>query len=313
MAISDLDDLKKVRWARLSVLSNTLLVCLKITVGFFTGSVSILAEALHSSVDLAASVITFLSIRIAAKAPDRKHQYGHGKFENAASAIEGLLIIAGAAIIVKEAVPKLLFGEHGVERLSWGAGVMALSAIINRLVSRKLFRVAKDTASPALAADGWHLRTDVYTSAGVLAGLLLIKTTGWTFFDPVLALVVAVFILRAGWVITREAFSILVDVSLPEDEVRKIREAIGRHGGRFVEYHGLRARKSGSGRFIDLHLVMPGDILLSAAHEICTAIESDLERELPDTDVTIHPEPCDYDCAECRFQRSGSNRCGLLN
>ncbi len=302
-----------VRWARLSIVSNALLVCLKVAVGLASGSVSVLAEGLHSAVDLAASVITFLSVRIAAKAPDRKHLYGHGKFENAASVIEGLLIIAGAAVIVKEAMPKLLFGGHAVERLSWGAGVMALSAATNWLVSRKLFRVADETGSPALAADGWHLRTDVFTSAGVLGGILLIKATGMAIFDPILALVVAAFILKAGWEITKDAFSNLVDVSLPDREVGKIRDAIARHGGQFVGYHGLRARKSGPRRFIDLHLVMPGDILLSQAHEICTAIESELDKELPGTDVTIHPEPCDYDCPHCRFQRSGSNICGLLN
>ncbi|MGC2422833.1 MAG: cation diffusion facilitator family transporter [Nitrospirota bacterium] len=305
-------DSKKVRWARLSVASNSLLVCLKIAVGLATGSVSILAEGLHSAVDLAASIITALSVRIATKGPDKRHPYGHGKFENAAGAVEGALIILGAALIVNEAVPKLLHGGHEIDKLSWGVGVMALSAVINGLVSAKLFKVSKETCSPALAADGWHLRTDVYTSAGVLGGLILIKLTKNPVFDPILALLVAVFIFIAGLRITKEAFSNLVDVSPPEAEVIKVREAIGRHDGQFVEYHGLRVRKSGGKDFIDLHLVMPGDLNLSAAHEICTAIESELERELSDTDVTIHPEPCDYDCKKCRFQRTGSGLCGLL-
>jgi cation diffusion facilitator family transporter len=290
---------EKVRWAKLSVVSNSVLTILKIIVGMTTGSVSIVAEGAHSAVDLIASVITFVSVKVAGRKADKRHQYGHGKVENLAGVIEGVLIFLAAGYIIFEALPKLAHNK-GPEQLGWGVGVMALSSLINFGVSKKLFSVAKKTDSPALAADAWHLRTDVYTSAGVLFGLVLIKLTGMPIFDPILALVVACFIIKAAWDITSEGLSYMVDASLPDDEMKKVHEAIAAHGQDFVEFHELRARKSGSQRFIDLHLVVPQDMPIRMAHDICSRIEDQIEANLSNSSVLIHPEPCGkLDCKLC--------------
>ena len=295
---------ESIKWARLSIASNALLAVLKIAVGTLTGSVSVVAEGLHSTVDLVASVITFIAVRISSRQADRDHHYGHGKFENIAGLVEGLLIFAGAGVIIKEALPKLLSGE-GPVTLGWGFGVMALSSLVNYMVSAKLFRVAHSTGSPALEADAWHLRTDVYTSAGVLGGLILIKLTGKAIFDPVVALVVAVFIIKAAYEITRDGFSHMVDVSLPDGELDAVKASVLKHGGRFLEFHELRARKSGPQRFIDLHVVMPRTLSLLKAHELCDILEGEIEKVLPNSHVLIHAEPCETPCEQCTLAIKG--------
>jgi len=291
---------KSVKWARLSIASNALLVILKVTVGSLTGSVSVVAEGLHSAADLVASIITFVAVKISGRQADEDHHFGHGKYENIAGMAEGLLIFAGAGVIIHEALPKLVSGK-GPETLGLGLGVMALSSLVNYAVSAKLFSVAKETDSPALSADAWHLRTDVYTSAGVLGGLVLIKLTGMAIFDPLVALVVAAFIIKAAYEITVEGFAHMVDVTLPEHEMEKIKASILKHGEDFLEFHELRARKSGPQRFIDLHLVMPKDMSLKKSHDFCTLIESEIERELPNSHVLIHAEPCEPTCEGCKI------------
>jgi len=290
---------KKVSWARLSIISNSLLVIFKVLVGIFTGSVSIIAEGLHSGVDLMASLITFFSVKVANRPADVRHPYGHGKVENMAGTIEGLLIFLGAALIIKEAVPKFWEPELP-ESLGWGIGVMAVSAVINFFISQTLLKVAKETDSPALEADGWHLRTDVYTSLGVLLGLALIKITGISYFDPILALIVAGMILKAAYEITFEGFANMVDTALPETEITVIKNSITQYGEKFLEFHKLRARKSGSERFIDLHLVVPEKLSVKEVHDLCNKIERDIEEKLPNSHVLIHAEPCQKDLNECK-------------
>ncbi|NYE56380.1 cation diffusion facilitator family transporter [Carboxydothermus ferrireducens] len=289
---------KKVSWARLSIISNTLLVLFKIVVGFFTGSVSIIAEGLHSGVDLLASIITFFSVKVASRPADVRHPYGHGKVENIAGTIEGLLIFLGAVLIIKEALPKFWHPEMP-ESLGWGMGVMAVSSLVNFFISQTLLKIAKETDSPALEADGWHLRTDVYTSAGVLLGLLLIKLTGITYFDPILALIVAGMILKAAYEITFEGFANMVDTALPEKEIALIKDSIANYGEKFLEFHKLRARKSGSERFIDLHLVVPEKLSVKEVHDLCNKIERDIEEKLPNSHVLIHAEPCQKEQRQC--------------
>jgi len=295
---------EKESWARLSIVSNSVLVVLKIIVGILTGSVSIVAEGLHSGVDLAASVITFFGVRISGRKADKDHHFGHGKFENVAGVAEGILIFVGAGIIIYEALPKLFKGE-GPETLGWGLGVMALSSLVNFFVSQKLFKIAKKTGSPALAADAWHLRTDVYTSLGVFGGLALIKITGKAIFDPIIALCVAMIILKAAYDITMEGIAHMVDVSLPDDELATIHGALARQGEHYLEFHDLRARKSGSQRFIDLHLVVPREHPIHRIHDLCNALETEIEKDLPHSHVLIHPEPCDAGCKTCAIAKRG--------
>jgi len=193
--------------ARLSILSNTALVIMKLTVGFAIGSVSIISEAIHSAIDLVAAVIAFISVKKSSEPPDREHTFGHGKFEDFSGLIEAVLIFIAAILIIREAALKLMGeGEElNMGMLIAGIVVMFISATANWYVSGRLMKAAKATESIALEADAWHLRTDVYTSLGIFAGLVLIRLTGWKFLDPLFAIAVAVFIMKAAYDLTRRA------------------------------------------------------------------------------------------------------------
>ena len=221
----DFIDKRKSSVALLSVTSNTALVLLKLTVGIVIGSVSVISEAIHSGVDLLAAVIALFAVRTSGKPADTEHPFGHGKVENISGTVEALLIFLAAGWIIFEAVKKLRNPEP-LEDVSWGVAVMTVSSAANILVSRSLFKVGKETDSVALQADAWHLRTDVYTSAGVMAGLaiiwigkLVLPGTDLDWVDPVAAIGVALLIIKAAYKLTVESSRDLLDVSLPKDEV----------------------------------------------------------------------------------------------
>ncbi|ADI01546.1 cation diffusion facilitator family transporter [Syntrophothermus lipocalidus] len=281
---------KRVKAALVSVISNTFLVTAKLVVGFLIGSVSVISEGIHSANDLLASFIALFAVKSASKPPDEKHNFGHGKIENISGTIEGLLIFIAACLIIKEAIEKILHGGEPLA-LGWGIGVMGLSALVNLLVSSYLMRVAKATHSIALEADAIHLRTDVYTSAGVFAGLLLIHFTGWTMLDPIAAILVAMLIIRAAFELTSKAFVPLIDTALSEDEVSEIKAIIENYSDKFVEYHDLRTRRSGREKHIDFHLVAHSDSSIQEVHDLCDSIEDHIMREIPHSHVLIHCEP----------------------
>ena len=247
---------EKEKVARLSVASNTLLVLLKLAVGIAIGSVAIIAEAIHSGIDLVAALIAFLAVRASAQPPDADHAFGHGSYEDLSGLIEGALILVAAALIIWEAVGKLLAGGEPFEpvQLAAGVAVMAVSVAVNWYVSGRLMRVGKATESIALESDAWHLRTDVYTSLGVLAGLVALLLTGIVALDALIAIAVAFVILKAGYDLMRRASGNLVDQRLPDGEEATIRGIIDSHGDNIAEFHGLRTRRSGPDRFVDLHL-----------------------------------------------------------
>ena len=280
----------KVRAAGLSIVSNSLLIILKLIAGVFSGSVSIISEAIHSGMDLLASFIAFFSVRISSLPPDKKHPYGHGKFENVSGVVEAILIFIAAFWIIWEAASRLV-EEKPVDNIGLGAAVMLVSGIVNFFVSRRLYKVAKKTDSVALEADALHLKTDVYTSLGVGIGLLLITLTGYHFLDPVVAIMVALFILRESWILLRKAYSPLLDTGLPEHEVRQIERIISSHLNNDSSFHQLRTRKSGNFRQVDMHLEVPGNTSVKNSHELCDAIEEDIRKNFPDTEVNIHIEP----------------------
>jgi cation diffusion facilitator family transporter len=288
----------KVKIARLSVLSNTVLIILKLIVGIFTGSVSILSEAIHSTMDLVAAIIAFFSVRISDKPADAHHPYGHGKIENISGVIEALLIFGASVWIIVEAVKKIINPEH-IESLGVGFIVMFASAGINFIVSKKLYKVAKEEDSIALEADALHLKADVYTSLGVGFGLLLIWVTKLSFLDPVVAIIVAIFILKEAYHLLKTAFNPLLDVSLSEEEISIINSTISKHSSVYCDFHDLKTRKSGSTKYIDLHLVFPEDMSIKDAHDICDLIEDELEHSLKNTDVMIHLESCTHKCTSC--------------
>jgi cation diffusion facilitator family transporter len=279
---------RKVRIARLSVFSNILLIVIKLFVGFLSGSVSIISEAIHSSMDLIAAIITFFSVRISDYPPDPGHPYGHGKIENVSGVAEALLILIAAGWIILEAVKKL-FGESvEIESVWLGTTVMLISAAVNLIVSRRLYKVARETHSVALEADALHLKTDIYTSVGVAGGLFLIILTGIKWFDPVIAILVAVFIIRESFILMKKAFRPLIDSAWSDDEIQELE---GRLTGMNVNYHDLRTRKAGNYRFIDIHVGIPEDHSVGDAHQYCDMIEDELKRTYENLTITIHVEP----------------------
>ena len=274
--------------ARLSVLSNTLLIVMKLIVGIISGSVSIISEAIHSSMDLLAAVIAFFAVRVSDVPPDQGHPYGHGKVENISGVIEAILIFIAALLIIVKAIKKF-FGEPiELESIWLGALVMFVSAVVNTIVSRRLYKVARETNSVALEADALHLKTDVYTSIGVAAGLSLIMLTGIKWFDPVIAILVALFIIRESFILLKKAFFPLLDSSWRDEEVKELENKLIKMN---VNYHDLRTRVAGNYRFIDVHVEIPENESVGNAHNYCDRIEDELKSTYSNLTVTIHVEP----------------------
>lgn len=277
--------------AALSIASNATLIALKLAAGAITGSIAIITEAIHSLIDLVASVIAFISVRKADEPADEEHPYGHEKVENLAANIEGILILVGAAVIVYEATHRLVAGSS-IESLGVGIAVMGLSVIANLVVSTVLYRQAKVHESPALEGDAAHLRTDALTSAGVLVGLALVQITGIDAFDSITALIVAGAIVWAGLSIIRRSSGVLVDEVLPDAEMDRIEAAIA--AARTPEvagYHKLRARRAGRRRHIDFHVQYRSGTSLERAHELAHEMRDSIEAEIPQAEVLIHAEP----------------------
>jgi cation diffusion facilitator family transporter len=281
----------KTRVAAVSIVSNSVLIVLKVVAGIATGSIAILTEAAHSAIDLVASVVAYFSVRKADEPADESHMYGHAKVENMAAAIEGMLILAGAAVIIYESARRLAEGAE-VHALGIGIAVVALSVVTNVAVSSYLYAQARRTDSPALEGDAAHLRTDAMTSAGVLAGLVLVETTGIVELDAVTALVVAGAIVYSGLRILDRSSRVLVDEALPEPELRAIREAIDEHEAPEVSgFHKLRARRAGSRRYIDLHVQFAPGTTLERAHAISHELQQEIGGRIRGADVLIHLEP----------------------
>lgn len=293
--MENVDSKLKERTARLSVISNTTLVILKLVVGFYTGAVSIISEAAHSAVDLLAAIIAFYAVRKADKPPDQNHPYGHGKVENLSGAIEAVLIIVAAIWIVYEAGHKIN-GSYVPEFLEYGIAVMLISIVVNYFVSKELYQVALKTGSHALEADALHLRADIWTSSGVLFGLVAIKITGLAWIDPLIAILVAGVVFKAGYSMTKKSLYELTDISLPANEEQIIIEIIKGHND-VISFHQLRSRRSGSRRLVDMHLVLYKDMHLNKAHTVCDQIEAAIKANLECCDVVIHIEPCDHEDA----------------
>lgn len=290
----------KTKAAGISIFSNTFLIISKFLVGLFTNSVSVISEAVHSLMDLLAAVIAFFSVKKSAAPPDEDHQYGHGKYEEISGFAEGVLILIAAGYIIYESVEKLLSGKIDYINSALGIVVMTLSVIINIFVSRNLFKVARETDSIALLADAEHLRTDVLTSAGVLAGLVLIKITGLKILDPIVAILVAFLIIKAGLGLCISSMKNLLDSSLPEEYIKTIQNVLTKYtADEIITYSNLKTRKSGAEKLIEFTLIMPKDMHLEDSHRLCDLIEADLKENISNVLITIHTEPCDSECVAC--------------
>jgi cation diffusion facilitator family transporter len=283
----------RTRPAALSIVSNSCLILLKLVAGAVTGSVAIIAEAIHSAIDLLASIVAYFSVRHAEVPADESHRYGHEKFENVAAGVEGMLILVGSGIIVYTSVRHLVQG-HESEALGFGIAVVALGTVVNFVISTYLFRRAAETDSPALEGDAAHLRTDAFTSLGVLVGLCLVQWTGETWIDPVVALLIAVAIVVTGLRVTARAWRVLVDEALPQNELETIRSCIEEFAGQGVMgYHDLRTRRAGARRYVDLHVQFSPGTTLEGAHETAHALQDLIRQRLRGADVLIHLEPAD--------------------
>ena len=299
--MSHAENTEKVRAASVSVLSNTLLVAGKLSVGLLIGSVSVISEAIHSAVDLVAAVIAWFAVRISGQPADKEHPYGHGKYENLSGAIEALLIFVAAIWIIVEAVDKLRHGG-GVHAPGWGVAVMGISALANFLVSANLMRVGRKTDSLALIADAMHLRTDVWTSIGVLTGLVVIWIGKFAFphldlswVDPVSAIAVALLIVHAAWELTMQATHGLLDTSLPQEDIDEIRRtALAR--GDIRSLHDLKTRKAGPDRIIDAHVAVDYSLNVLEGHDKGKSFKGELLGRWPRSWVNIHVDPCDGSC-----------------
>jgi cation diffusion facilitator family transporter len=297
-------DEKKARAASLSVISNSSLVVLKLAAGISIGSVSVLSEAIHSGVDLLAAAIAWFAVKTSSKPADGDHPFGHGKVENISGTVEALLIFLAAGWIVLEAVNKLRSPE-AIEGAGWGVAIMAFSSGVNILVSNRLFAVGHETDSVALQADAWHLRTDVYTSAGVMVGMGIIwigsilapsRELGW--IDPVAAIAVALLIFKAAFKLTLDSARDLLDASLPPEEDASIRRHIAAFSPTVRGFHKLCTRKSGGDRFVEFHVRVDAAMSVDESHRISDMIAQTIKEQYPGTKVTIHIEPCNCALAD---------------
>lgn len=286
---------RKVKYAVLSIVSNTVLIIFKVIAGILSGSVSIISEAIHSGMDLGASIIAFFSVKKSSQPADKEHPYGHGKIENISGLAEGLLIFVAAALIIIEAVKKL-FEPVEIEQALVAMAVMFTSALVNLIVSKKLYKVAREEESMALEADALHLKTDVYTSLGVGVGILLIKLTGLAILDPIVAILVAALIIKEAWKLCKTAFDFLLDSRLSDEEEAEIEKIIGEHSHQFRDYHKLKTRKSGNVKHIDFHITIDPNQTVEEAHHIIGCLKKAMGERFKNTRVTIHIDPYQNEC-----------------
>lgn len=273
-----------------SILIALAVMGLKTAAWMMTGSVALLSDALESLVNIGGAVMAWFAVRYAQRPPDAGHPYGHHKAEYFSAVAEGIMILIAALVIVHEAVNALTRPEMA----DWspaGLLVNALAMVVNLAWARVLLRAGGKLRSPALSAGGRHLMSDVWTSAGVLAGLLLALASGWAILDPLLALLVAVNILREGWRVIASSVNGLMDMAAPEGERARIEEIIHRSANGAMQAHGLKTRRAGRALFVEFHMVVDGAMSVQAAHDICDRVEAALKDALPDADVVIHVEP----------------------
>jgi cation diffusion facilitator family transporter len=276
------------------------LIIFKVVVGWLTGSISILAQAADSLLDLFAGIITFSAIRIAAKPADAEHPYGHGKAEDIAGIVQGILIFIAGGLIIYSAIDRIIKGSSfKIELAEAGIAVMTVSIVVSIFLSRHLLRVSRRTGSVALEANARNIATDVYSASAVLVGLAIVRFTGLNIIDSVIAIGVAIYILKIALDTIRKPVAGLLDEKLPPSQQAVIEDSLRKYSCEVSGYHALRTRRAGSQSHIDLHLVMAGDISLEQAHQICDQIEGEIQSVLHEASVIIHAEPCDNECEQC--------------
>lgn len=285
------------RYAVYSILASVLTLGLKFGAWALTDSVGLFSDATESLVNLTAAVLALTAITVALRPADTGHAYGHGKAEYFSSGIEGVLIIVAAIGIGYAAIGRFL-SPLPLSNLGPGLLLALLSSAINFATAKVMLQAAKRFDSITLEADARHLLTDVWTSVGLVAGLaVLIVAPEWKILDPIIALVMAVNIVFTGVSLLKRSVGGLMDDALPDDEIAVIVKAIQSYCGDICSFHGLRTRKSGPKRFIDFHLLVPGDTSVADAHELCELIENLIHDKLAQAAVTIHVEPLESEAS----------------
>ena len=276
--------------AGLSITSNAIIILLKIVAGIISGSISIISEAIHSFSDFLASVLTFFAVSRSSEPADKDHPFGHGKYEDMSGFIEGGLIILAGLYIIYESAKKLIWGYKLEFDSLLGIYVMAFAVIANFIVSSYLFYIAKKSDSVSLYADAEHLRTDIFSSLGVLIGLILIKITGIVILDPIIAIIIAIIIIKAGYSISKETLNNLLDGSLPEEDMKKI-ESILDNNISIKGYKDLKTRKVGQCKDIEITIFFEPNLTIAQCHKICDEIEEEIAKSFTNITIIIHPEP----------------------
>lgn len=276
--------------ALLAILANCLLIAVKLWIAGISGSVSILSEAVHSGMDLLASVITFFSIRLSAQPANESYPFGYGKIENISALLEGLLLFAAALTIFTEAIPKIIYPEK-TSATYLVIGVMSVAAVINYFIALYLYKVATTEDSMALAADAAHLRTDAYAAFGVSVGIGLMQITGFYIIDPLIAILVATLIVKTAYKLSQNALAQLLDAGIPPDEHLKINEVLERFQNKIINYHEIKTRKAGKSTFINLHITIDKNLTVQDSHTLEELIESELGLAIRNAVVSIHVDP----------------------
>ena len=282
---------KKESAALVSVTSNCFLILIKVVAGFISGSISIISEAVHSLSDLCASFIAFVSVKKSKLPPDVDHQFGHQKYEDLAGLIEGLLIIFAGVYIIYEACSKIIFHKIDSIDVNLGILVMFISSVVNIFVSAYLMKIGKKTKSIAIMADAKHLHTDILTSGGIFLSLIAIKFTNLWILDPIIALLVSVFIIEMGFKTAKNSSLNLLDTSLNKSDLKIIENIINSYNNEFIELKTMRTRKNGLTKMIELTLLMNDNCTIHQSHIVCDELETLIAKKLGNTDVLIHVEP----------------------
>ena len=278
------------RYAWLSIAAALATILLKGWAWWLTGSVGLLSDALESFVNLAGAMMALAMLSLAALPADDNHAHGHGKAEYFSSAFEGFLILLAAVGIAYAAIGRLL-NPQPLEAVGIGLAVSVAASIINLVTSRILMGVGRKYKSITLEADAHHLLTDVWTSVGVIAGVALVWVSGWLWLDPVIALLVALNIVWTGWQLLQRSTAGLMDVSIPEEEIRAIASVLDRYRQQGLEFHALRTRQAGTRAFISFHVLVPGAWSVQEGHDWSERIEADIREVVSHAHITTHLEP----------------------
>ena len=277
------------------------LIILKVVVSIITHSISITAQAADSFLDIFSIAITLIALSMSVAPADEEHPFGHGKAEGLAAMVQAILVLGAGCFIIYSSIGRIIYRTE--IKPDEGIAVMIISIITSLFLSRHLRRVAKSTGSTAIDASARNISADVYSAAGVLLGLMIVRLTNLVILDPIIALIMAGFVLKAGYEVAVRAIHELIDYALPKEEQKILNDCLKVHYTQIVEYHAVRSRRAGHERFIDLHIVMPRNVSFEDAHAMCDHLEQDIKEKIINANVIIHAEPCNTEnCIHCSIE-----------